>query len=187
MVKKRLSGGGSFAPLEAFSTDFTQLNYRNGKAHLMAVVCIETRYVAGWAVGRRANRKLALRCWKRVKERLAELGTEPARCIVHHDQDSVYTSHDWLRKLLARGTKRRSATPKTAQKTTRGSSRSGAAPETENESLIAEAESTTGLTEIVSDGFDYYNSGRRHSALQYEPPLTYLRHRIEREDISREP
>jgi len=100
LVKKRLSGGGSFAPLEAFSTDFTQLNYRNGKAHLMAVVCIETRYVAGWAVGRRANRKLALRCWKRVKERLAELGTEPARCIVHHDQDSVYTSHDWLRTLL---------------------------------------------------------------------------------------
>jgi len=32
LVKKRLSGGGSFAPLEAFSTDFTQLNYRNGKA-----------------------------------------------------------------------------------------------------------------------------------------------------------
>lgn len=44
-------------PLEAFSTDFTELSYRGGnrKAYLMAVVDLESKYVPGWAVGPSAN------------------------------------------------------------------------------------------------------------------------------------
>ena len=53
--------------------------------------------------GLSANRELALRCWRHVKERLARLGTGPAGLIVHHDQDSVYTSHEWLYALLTSG------------------------------------------------------------------------------------
>jgi putative transposase len=39
-------------PLEAFSTDFTEVLYgdENRKAHLMAVVDLESKSVPGWAV-----------------------------------------------------------------------------------------------------------------------------------------
>ena len=95
-----LVNGRAFGPLEAFSTDFTEPPYASGKAQLMALVDIESKWVAGWAVGPSANRELALRCWQHAKERLAGLGAGPAGLIVHHDQDSVYTSYDWLRALL---------------------------------------------------------------------------------------
>lgn len=183
LVKKRLSGGGSFGVLEAFSTDFTELVYRGGKAHVMAMVCIESRFVAGWAVGRSANRKLALRCWDHAKKRLARFGRTPAEVLVHHDQDSVYTSHRWLRTLLIKDEATVSYSENGAKDNPWIESLWGRF-KTENESLIADVMTTAELTEVVSDGFDYYNRDRRHSALQYEPPLAYLYHRIEREDTS---
>ena len=46
--------GHSFGTLEAFSTDFTELFYAGGqrKAYLMVLLCIESRWAGGWAVGR---------------------------------------------------------------------------------------------------------------------------------------
>jgi len=79
-------------PSEAFSTDFTEDRYANGsgKAHLMAVVDLESKYACGWAVGPSANRELALRCWERVRGRMASLGMELDERIIHHDQDSPW-------------------------------------------------------------------------------------------------
>jgi Integrase core domain. len=89
-------------PLEAFSTDFTELSYAGGnrRAYLMAVVDLESKYVPGWAVGPSANRKLAMRCWEQVRERLTSLGEGLDGKIIHHDLDSVYTSYRWLRATL---------------------------------------------------------------------------------------
>jgi hypothetical protein len=44
-------------PLEAFSTDFTEVRYGDGnrKAHLMAVARLDSKFVPGWAVGPSAN------------------------------------------------------------------------------------------------------------------------------------
>jgi putative transposase len=80
-------------PLEAFSTDFTELSYSEGnrKAYLMAVVDLESKYVPGWAVGPSANRKLAMRCWEQVRKRMRSLGEKLDEKIIHHDLDSVYT------------------------------------------------------------------------------------------------
>jgi len=97
LVKDRDPG-----PLEVFSTDFTEGSYAGGTrtAHLMAVVDLESKYVPGWAVGSSANRTLAMRCWKRVRERMSALGMPLEGQVVHHDQDSVYTSYRWLRAIL---------------------------------------------------------------------------------------
>jgi transposase InsO family protein len=82
-------------PLEAFSTDFTGVRYANGnrKAHLMAVVDLESKYACGWAVGPSANRTLALRCWDRVRERMRSLDLDLSGRIIHHDLRSVCTRH----------------------------------------------------------------------------------------------
>jgi len=49
-------------------------------------------------VGKSADRELALRFWKMAN--LTGWGVGPEGLIVHHDQDSEYTSYRWLRQLL---------------------------------------------------------------------------------------
>ena len=89
-------------PFQVLCTDFTEIRYTGGarKAYLMAMIDPGSGWVVGWALGKSANRELALRCWEAAKESLAKAGRHPQGLIVHHDQDSVYTSYRWLRQLL---------------------------------------------------------------------------------------
>ena len=54
--------GREFGVLEAFSTDFTELRYAQGrhKAWLMTLSDLESRWAAGWSLGPRRNRSVAL-------------------------------------------------------------------------------------------------------------------------------
>jgi len=51
-------------PFQVLCTDFTEVRYAGGtkKAYLMAMIDPGSGWVAGWAVGKSANRELALRC-----------------------------------------------------------------------------------------------------------------------------
>ena len=55
--------GREFGVLEAFSTDFTELRYAQGrhKAWLMTLSDLESRWAADWSLGPRRNRSVALR------------------------------------------------------------------------------------------------------------------------------
>jgi len=163
------------APLEAFSTDFTEVRYANGnsKAHLMAVVDLESKYVPGWAMGPSANRKLALRCWERVRERMASFGMELDGRIIHHDQDSVYTSYRWLRTILLEDGLRVSYSENGAKSNPWIESLWGRT-KTEVGSRIAEASSLPQLRDVIDERFQYYNQERRHSSIGYVPPREHL-------------
>lgn len=89
-------------PLEAFSTDITEVRYANGakKAYLMALLDIGSEWVPGWAVAPSPNRELALSGWDRAKAQLETTGRGTKGLIVHQDQDAVFTSYAWLRRLL---------------------------------------------------------------------------------------
>ena len=66
----------SFAALEAFSTDFTELVYDGGskKAHLMVMLDIESKWAGGWSVGATRNRSMALEAVDSLREGMALLG-----------------------------------------------------------------------------------------------------------------
>lgn len=99
-------------PLELLSTDFNELVYAGGsrKAHLMPMVDVGSALVPGWAVGESANREMALGCWEKARQFLQHLyramaagdqGRGPTEVlVVNSDQDTVYTSYDWLRRLV---------------------------------------------------------------------------------------
>ena len=65
--------------LEVLCTDFTEIRYAGSakKAHLMAMLDPGSGWAVGWAVGKSANRELALRCWEAAKESLAKVGQDP--------------------------------------------------------------------------------------------------------------
>jgi transposase InsO family protein len=162
-------------PLEVFSTDFTELAYRGGarKAYLMAVVDLESKYVPGWAVGPSANRKLAMRCWKQVRERMASLSQELDEKIIHHDLDSVYTSYQWLRSMLLEDGLRVSYSENGAKGNPWIESLWGRT-KAEVGSRITEASSLPALRNVFDERFRYYNQKRRHSSIGYIPPRDHL-------------
>jgi transposase InsO family protein len=162
-------------PLEAFSTDFTELSYARGnrKAYLMAVVDLKSKYVPGWAVGPSANRKLAMRCWEQVRERMASLDEKLDEKIIHHDQDSVYTSYRWLRSILLDDGLRVSYSENGAKGNPWIESLWGRT-KAEIGSRITEASSLPALRTVFDERFRYYNQERRHSSIGYVPPREHL-------------
>ncbi|WP_103030540.1 DDE-type integrase/transposase/recombinase [Salinibacter altiplanensis] len=180
-ILKKASGQPNLAegldpgPLEAFSTDFTEVAYAGGnrKAYLMAVVDLESKYVPGWAVGPSADRQLALRCWERVRERMAALNLNMAGRTIHHDQDSVCTSYRWLRAVLLNDGLRVSYSENGAKGNPWTESLWGRT-KTEVGSQIAEASSLPALRDVFDSRFKYYNQERRHSSIGYVPPCEHL-------------
>lgn len=175
------------SPFAVLATDFTEVVYDGGrrKAQLMAVLDLESRYVVGWAVGRSANRELALRCWDAVRSGLADFGCALEGRIIHHDQDSVYTSYQWLRTVLLEDGMRVSYSERGAKDNPHVESLWGRM-KTEIGSRLAEAATLAELEVVLAERFVYYNRKRRHSGVGYEPPLTYLNRILTNDEPGRE-
>lgn len=185
LAREYLGTGLDPEPLEVFSTDFTELRYAEGarKAHLMAVVDVGSRYALGWAVGPSRGRELALRCWKRVRARMAALGQSLEGAILHSDLDSVYTSYDWLRCILLEDGLRVSYSERGAKDNPWIESLWGRM-KTEAGSRIVEAQTLPELEAVVDERFRYYNHRRRHSQIGYRRPWTYLANVLQRPELT---
>ena len=160
--------------LEVFYTDFTELRFAGGarKAWLIPLLDHRTKYVAGFAVGERANSELALTAWSAAQKTLTRLRDSLEGLIVHQDQDPVFTGYAWTGQLLSAGARISYAL--------RGP---GDNPEmesffgrfkVENRSLLLDAESPEELNAVVRDRIRYYNRVRRHSSLGDRPPLANI-------------
>ena len=164
------------SPLELLSADFTEVLYDQGrrKAHLMAMVDVASSLACGWAVGISANRELALQCWEKVKRTFTELGRDLAGTVVHTDQDSVYTSFDWLRALIVDSSVVVSFSERGAMDNPWIESFWGRF-KVENGSLIVDAQTLDELIVVIDRAMWYYNTKRRHSSLDYQAPLQFLK------------
>jgi putative transposase len=163
--------------IEAFEvlyTDFTELEYARGKAWLIPIVDDVTKVVAGWALGETNDTDLALEAWTNAKRALARLGVSLAGCIVHHDRDSVFTSHRWVRQLLLRDGVRISYALHGAKDNPAMESFNSRF-KNENGALFADAESLDELLALVRERMRHYNRRRRHSALGNVAPMDYVR------------
>ncbi len=163
--------GRSFGILEAFSTDFKELVYDEGrkKAWMMVLLDIESRWAGSFAVGASRNRSLALCALDRLRRAMRLLGRTLCGRLIHHDKDSVYTSHLWLEKLLLEEKVRVSYAERGARDNPWIESFWGRFS-VENAQLIFEAETLKEVNRIVTKQMDYYNRKRRHSALAYRRP-----------------
>jgi putative transposase len=86
-------------PNKVWVTDITYIRTCEGWLFLAVVIDLFSRQVIGWSMSPRINTDLALdaltmACWRRKPS---------AEVIVHSDQGSQYTSHDWKTLLTANG------------------------------------------------------------------------------------
>ena len=171
--------GREFGVLKAFSTDFTELRYAQGrrKAWLMTLSDLESRWAAGWSVGSQKNRSLALRCWEQAKQRIVQLGGEVSGILVHHDQDPVYTSYAWIQQLMIEDGVKISFSENGARGNTWIESLWGRM-KVETESLIHQAETFEALESVIDERFEYYNRRRRHSSIGQRRPEEYAKNKL---------
>ena len=174
-----------FEPLDVLHTDFTELRYADGsqKAYLMPIVGHVCKLAFGWAVGKSANRILALQAWRQARETMRQLGIEPTGMVMHQDQDSVYTSYAWTARLLLRDHLQISYSLDGARGNTEMESFISRF-KNENRSLLFDAPTIEALERVVNVRMRYYNEVRRHSSLDNQPPLKWLERWLS--DVERE-
>ena len=160
-------------------TDFTELRYADGreKAYLMPILDHSSKLVYGWAVGWRANTELALTAWKRARQTFLDLQIPYQGMIIHHDQDSVYTSYDWTGQLLLKDQVRISYAL--------GGAKDNPEMEAffsrfklEGRSLFLDARTLDELATVVDQRMRYHNQERLHSSIGYRAPLNFIQQMI---------
>lgn len=179
--------GRTFEPFEMLSTDFTELPFGSAgrKSWLIAFVDPVSRWIPGWAVGPSANTQLAVKALHRVQNTYRRLGLRLEGTIIHQDQDSVFRSYRWVRQVLIEN------------KAVLSYSENGAKGNTWIESLwgrvsvefapyLAHVETITDVRKVLSDRFTYYLFQRRHSGIENQTPVAYLKQLTNRKHISTE-
>ena len=165
--------------LQVLYTDFTEIWYDEGKkkAYLMPILDHKTKLVVGWEVGAHKNTDLALGALSMTHTTLGAMGISLEDCFIHHDQDTVYTGYRWLQAVLIREKAKISFSENGARGNTYMESFNGHF-KGESGGLFFDARNIWELRRALADQIEYYNARRRHSALGYLSPWTYVKQEV---------
>ncbi|NWA63205.1 IS3 family transposase [Pantoea sp. B9002] len=156
------------APDERWVTDITYIRTHEGWLYLAVVVDLFSRKIIGWSMQSRMTKDIVLNAllmavWRRNPQK---------QVLVHSDQGSQYTSHEWQSFLKSHGLE--------VSMSRRGNCHDNAVAESFFELLKRERikKKIYGTREDArSDIFDYiemfYNSKRRHSSSDQMSPAEY--------------
>ncbi|MEN4600734.1 IS3 family transposase [Pantoea agglomerans] len=156
------------APDERWVTDITYIRTHEGWLYLAVVVDLFSRKIIGWSMQSRMTKDIVLNAllmavWRRNPQK---------QVLVHSDQGSQYTSHEWQSFLKTHGLE--------GSMSRRGNCHDNAVAESFFQLLKRERikKKIYGTREEArSDIFDYiemfYNSKRRHGSSDQMPPTEY--------------
>ncbi|MGD8108354.1 IS3 family transposase [Pantoea sp. FN0302] len=156
------------APDERWVTDITYIRTHEGWLYLAVVVDLFSRKIIGWSMQSRMTKAIVLNAllmavWRRNPQK---------KVLVHSDQGSQYTSHEWLSFLKSHGLE--------GSMSRRGNCHDNAVAESFFQLLKRERikKKIYGTREEArSDIFDYiemfYNSKRRHGSSDQMSPAEY--------------
>ncbi|WP_435528344.1 IS3 family transposase [Escherichia coli] len=156
------------APDERWVTDITYIRTHEGWLYLAVVVDLFSRKIIGWSMQSRMTKDIVLNAllmavWRRNPEK---------QVLVHSDQGSQYTSHEWQSFLKTHGLE--------GSMSRRGNCHDNAVAESFFQLLKRERikKKIYGTREEArSDIFDYiemfYNSKRRHGSSEQMSPTEY--------------
>ncbi|MFS9776636.1 IS3 family transposase [Enterobacter hormaechei] len=156
------------APDERWVTDITYIRTHEGWLYLAVVVDLFSRKIIGWSMQSRMTKDIVLNAllmavWRRNPQK---------QVLVHSDQGSQYTSHEWQSFLKSHGLE--------GSMSRRGNCHDNAVAESFFQLLKRERikkKSYGTREEARSDIFDYiemfYNSKRRHGSSEQMSPTEY--------------
>lgn len=155
------------APNQLWCTDITEHSTREGKVYCCAVLDVFSRKIVGWAIDSRQTSSIVLNALE-----MAIDTRQPRATVVHSDHGTQFTSWAFSRRLKDAGL--------VGSMGTIGDGYDNAMIESFWGTMQVELlnrKSWKTRTELVNAIFDYieiyYNSQRRHSALEWRTPIEY--------------
>jgi putative transposase len=159
---------------EVFYTDFTEIVFSRGKAFLIVIIDHASKLVTGWSLSSVKTTGSALQAWDRTTRTLKRFGLTMQGRIIHQDQDSIFTSYDWIKQVLQKDGARVSYSLRGPSDNPEMEAFNGRF-KVENRSLLLGTRSIEELRDIVRQRLRYYNRERRHSSIANMAPLTLVK------------
>jgi putative transposase len=178
LIRQLLEQEHVFKIGEVVVTDFTEIIYDHGrkKAQLMPIIGYREKVCWGWNLSPTCTTEAALAAWAKAKRMRRRWGFKIKGLIVHHDRGSAYTSWLWLKKLMTKDKVKVSWALRGARDNPEMESFNSHF-KSENRSLFWECESWVELEKVVAARIRYYNHRRRHSSLDEQNPIRYIKNK----------
>lgn len=167
LIRKKIS-----KPLQAITTDISELKYKGGRAYLCVHKDVFGQLVYGHSVNLKMDTGMVLESYRLAKEKIQELaGKIPKKMLCHQDQGSQYTSYQYVEEvqkdMVLSYSNPGTPTHNPGQESFFGRFKD------EWKSTIAEIETFEELKEFVSEKIKYYNEERLHTSIGLERPLEF--------------
>lgn len=164
------------APLQAVTSDLTELIFRGGKAYLGVHKDAYGQMVYGWSLGLTMETNLAIASLKMATAKIKQLrgsrGINP-KPLLHQDRGSQYTSHQYVKAGLEFG-RLSYSDPGTPTHNPGQESFFGRFKDDWREE-IAEIETFEALGKFVKAKIKYYNYERRHTSIGLVTPWDFTK------------
>lgn len=165
-------------PLEAISSDITELEFKGGKAYLCVHKDVYGQMVYGWSLGLNMKTELVMRSFNMAIKKVRKMMKGKRKIIIHQDRGSQYTSYEYVEAMRKNGciiSYSQSGTPtdNSGQESFFGRFKSECGGE------ISEIETFEDLKKFVRSKLNYYNERRLHTSIGYTTPkkftISYLK------------
>lgn len=176
----KLKGLKLTRPLQAISSDITELVYKNGKAYLCTHKDVFSEGIYGHTISEVQDENLVIESFLRSEKfisrligRSKKLKQMIKKIIYHQDRGSQYTGYRYVELVIQYGKLSYSApgtpTDNPGQESFHGRFK------VELQTEISELETYQEVVKFVNRKIKYYNYKRLHSAIGYKAPIPYTK------------
>lgn len=162
-------------PLEAISSDITEIIYNHGrnKAYLAVHKDVLGQVVYGYDLGQTMETKLVINSFRRAIQNIKKLLKKlPKELLWHSDQGSQYTSYDYVNEVLKNGFTLSYSTPGTPTENAGQESFFGRLKD-ECKDEFREMTTFEELKKLIDKKISYYNNERLHTSLNLQSPKKF--------------
>lgn len=170
---------GNLLPFSLIYTDMTEIVTAQGRLYLIAYLDHVTKKILGFALSHHPDISLALKAYRvmrlTLKRGLKRLNLKPKEIVIHQDQGSIYTSYQYVDRLLKDNL--------TLSYSRKGTPTDNPEMESffgrfkiENKQIFIEAKTDQEVVKLVKERIYYYNQKRRHSCLDNHSPNNFIKH-----------
>lgn len=165
-------------PLQAITSDMTELNFEAGKAYLCIHKDAFGQMVYGWSLGLTMEAKLVTSSFTKAMQTMKQLTLQNpalsiAKPLFHQDRGSQYTSYEYVQTALACGTLSYSD-PGTPTHNPGQESFFGRFKD-EYKDEIAHIKTFEELERFIKAKIKYYNYSRRHTSIGLIAPYKFTK------------
>lgn len=164
-------------PLQAVSSDITEIWYNNGKnkAYLAVHKDVFGQMVYGWDLDEKMETKLVLNSFKKAKDNIKILNRKILKNIIfHQDQGSQYTSYRYTDIILKNKMRLSYSTPGTPTENPGQESFFGRLKD-ECQDDFHEIKDIKKLKKFIKKRMNYYNNKRLHTSLKNQTPKEFTK------------